>query len=168
MTSSQPVALPARNELRVQFRPIFGSIVLYTSALSSNRCAPQEREGPERIVRQVHQPARLVPLRLGDCLEAELELRVLHEHVSMDAEEACQERLHGLKVAVTPESRRQGAEEGVQVRERRERAQLEVCRGGRERLEVLEEGLIWRVRESERYLARTGKESTHNPQPRPP
>lgn len=93
-------------------------------------------------MRQVHQPARLVLLRLGDCLEAALELRVLHEHVSMDAEEARQERLHGLKVAVTPESRRQGAEEGVQVRERRERAQLEVGRGGRERLEVLEEGLI--------------------------
>lgn len=113
--------------------------------VSSHWCTPQESQSPERIVRQVHQPPRLRLLRLGYGLQPALELRVLHQDVAVDPEEASKERLDGLKVAVGVEPCGEGGEEGGEVGEGGEGPKLEVGRGGRKGFEVLEERLIWRV-----------------------
>mgnify|MGYP001577579531 CR=1 FL=1 len=68
--------------------------------ISSYRRRPQERQRPEGVVRQVHQPSRLPLLLRRNPDHPLLELDVLHENVSVDTKEAREEGLHGFKIAV--------------------------------------------------------------------
>lgn len=85
-------------------------------------------------MRQVDEPLCLLLLLGLDCLECAPRLRIADEEVAVHAQEDGEERLARLEVAVRAQALQEGVQEAVEVRQGRERADLEVDVGRRQRL----------------------------------
>jgi len=77
-------------------------------------------------MRQIHQPPGLLLLLLLNREHLVPQLDILDQDIAVDAEEVGEEGLHGFKVLVRGEALREGVEEGVELGEGREGAELEV------------------------------------------
>lgn len=64
------------------------------------RCTTQEGQRPQRIVRQINQPARLLLLLLLNGQHLVAQLHILHQHVAVDAQEVGEEGLDRFEILV--------------------------------------------------------------------